>query len=171
RRAVRRGAVAQLAVGVQAPGPGRAVALDGKAVQAAVADVDDVRDAPDLHGRRAVRLGAVGELAVVVLAPGPYGAVAPERHAVVGARADHGHAGEVPDLHRQKLVRALGAVADLAVLIPAPRPHGAVRLDREAVVAAARDPDDVRDGVHLDGRRVVRRVPDPEVPELVVAPR
>src|SRR3954469_7797988 len=71
--------------------------------------------------------------------------------------------------HRDCAIRG-GAVAELAVAVPAPGPDAAVRLDRERVVAAAGDGDDVLQAVHAHRDVALRVRVVPEISELVVAP-
>jgi len=86
------GVVAQLAAAVPAPGPYRAVTLDGQAVEVAGGDGGHPREALDLDGNLGVGRGVVAQLAVGVPAPGPHRAVGLEG---VGRRVAAGYGGDV----------------------------------------------------------------------------
>src|SRR6476659_340359 len=72
------------------------------------------------------------ELALDSLPPGPDRAVRRDREIVARSGRDFDHAGEAGDLYgRSRVIE--GSVAERAVEIQAPRPHGAIGFQRDAV--------------------------------------
>ena len=163
----------QAAVQPVAPGPDRAVRLEGHAVLVARHDRHDVREisygpgAQHLHGCVTVGGGVVAELAVAVATPGPDRTVRLEGDAVVfsgvglnelpeksgSAFADHLHGHASP---------GCGAVAKSSGTILAPSPHGTVRQDCDRMLFAPGHPHDVAEkadvvrAVGLDGKQPMR---------------
>ena len=132
-----RGAVAELAIRVIAPGPERAVGAHGHRV--AVAPGGHALPGggrAHLGGHTASGRGTVAELAVTVKAPGPKGAVGAHGHRVV---ARGGHA--LPGSGRAHLgghtASGRSAVAELAVRVIAPGPERAVDAHGHRVVGAS----------------------------------
>ena len=169
------GAVAQLADIVETPSLGTtgSRARRRRVVTRAHARHRTDRDRHGCGGRR--RAGrAVAELSVGVVTP-RVGAGLGQHHAVRVAGRDGSH-----ELRRgHKRLHGIGdrgrdgAVADLARLVPAPRVDGARRRQRERVRVARRHRDrrDARGQVDLDRRRLVRRVADAELTQVVQAER
>src|SRR5262249_10645080 len=100
---------------------------------------------------------AVAELAVVVVAPGHQGAVGQQRQARVVPGGDRDHVAEARNLPRRFgadifaaafFGSGCGAEPELPVFVFAPRHHGAVGPQGEAVVLAGRDGDHVREAGH-----------------------
>ena len=142
-----------------------------------VAHRDRRRDdtARQVHQRRdvVVRRRAVTELAVVVDAPGVDGSVRRQGQAARGAdrdRRDHG-AGRELHLDRRRAV-GVGAVAELAVRVRAPRVHGTIRKQRQAMHVTAGDLDDLRTKRQRSGHRhsARGRVAGAELAGVVDAP-
>ena len=135
-------AAAELAGVIGAPGPDGAVGLEREAVVVARGNGDDAaerRAALIEHGpgQGAGVGGAVAELTLVVVAEGPDLAGTVEGEAVVLAR---GHRDDVAQAqHRLRIGLLCGittrTVAELAVIVVAPREHAAVHANGEAVVA------------------------------------
>ena len=101
-------AVAQGVVAVEAPGPDRAVGLQGQAVQVAGGHRHGIAEAHHLHREVAVGRGPRAQLAVGVVAPGPDRAVIGHRQAVPGARRQGGPAGGAARRRRAAVGHRLG---------------------------------------------------------------
>ncbi len=112
--AIRRGAVAELAVVVVAPALNRAIAQQRAAVRLARGYRDGIGDARNRDGHEAIRRGAVTELAVVAVAPALNRASAQQRAVVNLARGNRDGVGDARDRDGHGAIRR-GAVAELAV--------------------------------------------------------
>ncbi len=113
------GAVAELAVIIDAPTTGRSIGKDGTCVVGSCGDDLRVGEAADNHGNVAVGVGAVAELAIGVVSPTACCPVAKESARVVRARVDLACVGEAADNHGDVAV-GVGAVAELAVAVVSP---------------------------------------------------
>lgn len=163
RSGAREHAHAQLSEGAEAPRPRAAIPRDREADEAVARDALDVREGHVGRDEHCGRGGDVrgarradADLAVVVASPREHRPICAEReHARVAAREHHdlGHAGH----HRGARVhhRVGRAVAEDAVLVVAPRPHGSVRAEGERVRRAGRDLDHVRETSDRSGRLLV----------------
>ena len=166
--ALGRRAVTELARAVVAPGPDVAVRRDRERLVAAVARVDDPGEPRhDRRGEPGGR-GAEPERTAVPAPPGRHGAVRTHPDGVLGARVDVRVPGRC-DPHRRPRVDR-GAVAHLAVLVVAPGPHAARRVEGQRMVAPGGQLDDAREARHRDRRRPARRRAVPDLAVHVVAP-
>src|SRR5271165_1615153 len=137
----RGGAVAELAIGVGAPGQDLAGSGEGQGVEAAGAEGLDpgVLGQLDLDWHPAALGAAIAQLAIAVETPGQEPSGRGEREAELAARPCGGNrsAPGQPDLDRG--TAALGAaVAQLAVAVETPGQDLAGRGDSQAVGAACR---------------------------------
>ncbi len=133
------GVVAELALGVDAPAPGGVVGQGSAGEELAGSDAEGGTEgsgaagADDLDGCRSVGGGVVAELAFGVVAPAPGGAVGLGGAGVFLAGSEVGDGGEGSgaagsvDLDGGELVGG-GVVAELAFVVAAPAPGGAVGL-------------------------------------------
>ena len=156
---IRVGSVAQLSVIVAAPHPQGTISLDGGGVVGSQADAGYILQDLDGCGLivfyrvkffnfiELVSLTAVAQLAVDIFAPHPEGTIGLDRRHRMGVLVE-GHIGHaVHDLHRLCLVYIsiavrflrFSVVADMAVLIVAPHPQGAVGFNRRRIKAACPD--------------------------------
>ncbi len=138
-RSVGGGVVAELAFVVQPPAPDAAARTDGAGMLQSQIDVRDAGEgsgaagADDLDGCRSVGGGVVAELAFGVVAPAPGGAVGLGGAGVFLAGSEVGDGGEGSgsagsvDLDGGELVGG-GVVSELAFVVSAPAPGGAVGL-------------------------------------------
>ena len=152
-------AVAELAEGVTAPRPQRAVRADrgaGHLEQEGVSpgDLGDAGE-PDRLGKELAGGGAVAELPADVVAPGPDPHLrAGHRHGseavagYLGDAAQAGHRGRPVTFRRRPIAQLTGAV-------PAPAEQGSVRSHGEALRAAAGDLGDPGQARHRLGERLV----------------
>ena len=166
----RGGAVAELPVAVEPPGPHGAVGGHGVAHVAAGGDVLVGPGAGDLHRPVAGGRGAVAEHPGVVVAPGPHRAVGQQCQRVVVPGGHHRHVAEGGDRDRAGAVAAVDPDAELSHRVAAPGDHGAVRAQRDHVLSARVHVDDV--GQTLDDSRggARRGVAAAELAEDVPAP-
>src|SRR6185437_11247129 len=159
RRPARRAAVAELAVGVVAPRPHRAVARARERVLEARGHLHDAGET--YHARRCGNAGelladgARAELPVVVLAPRPQSSVASHDERLRGVRGDRHGIVDAGDLRRR--AASVAVIAELAVEIRAPRPHGSIGLAGDGVDRAGRDLHYIREAWHLHRRRATGR--------------
>ena len=158
-------AVADLRIGVLAPGPHRAVGGNGGAVQLPARDLRDIRQSGHRHRRGPPRRRAIAQFAVIVVAPGPQREILSDRQRVIGASGNRGDKREVHSRHRRALLGG-GRVTELAVGIQSPRLHAAVALERERVIGAGGDRRDSSEPAHLHRRGALR---GRSVAQLVVA--
>ena len=86
--AAARGAIAELAIIIVAPGPETAVGGQRQAEILASGDAADIREPGDQGGLAAVLRGAVAELAVAVVAPGEHAPIGAQRQRMAGTGGD-----------------------------------------------------------------------------------
>ena len=134
------GAVAELAEGVGAGGPERAIGPDEQRVGLAfVADRDRSDAGGDLHGDRALVSGrAVAELAGAIIAGSPESAVGLDKHGVGVAGRDGRHARR-PRRRQGDARRRTAAETELAIVVGAHRPQHAIRFYEQRVGIAGCD--------------------------------
>ena len=145
--------VAELAFGVFAPAPHRAVAQHGAGVGAPAADGGGAGDAGHRHGRGRIRIGPVAQLRVAVSSPASHRAVPHHRAGVIRAGRKRGDAADAADRHRLGSTGIGGGpVAELPVDVLAPAAHRAVREKRAGVSVSGREVDGAGEPVHRHGR-------------------
>jgi len=83
--------VTQLSVGIQAPGPERAIRFDGRGVVVSSGDNFPVRIRADLHRGVAAGIRSVPHLAELVASPSPERAVCFQRHRMIQAGRNRVH--------------------------------------------------------------------------------
>ncbi len=137
-RAIRPGAVAELALVVLAPALNRAAAQHRAGVLVTCGNRDGVSDARNRDGHGAIRRGAVAELAFAVVAPALNRAVAQQRAAVILARGNRDGIGDARNPDGHEAIRP-GAVAELALVVLAPALNRAAAQQRAAVILARGD--------------------------------
>src|SRR5664280_890621 len=133
------GAVPQLAVAVDAPGPDGPVVSHGIPAAVKASNGSDPGKPRDAHrGTPVGSSGAVPEPAAFAEAPGPNGPVVTHGVRAAGATSDGGDAGKPGDLHRG--VRASGSAApQLAAGAVAPGPDGPIAAHGVRAIAADGD--------------------------------
>src|SRR6266545_3552685 len=145
--------ITELAVVVVPPRVRLAVGGQRQRDAARLRDLDHVVEADDLDGH--VRRGrrAVAELAGAVAPPGPDAAVAFDRVAAerLAAGAERDDVGQAGDLRREGRAVGRRSGAQRALVVAAPRPHGAVGLERVAGEVARADRGDVGQALDDDG--------------------
>src|SRR5438874_4012469 len=164
-------AVPQLSESVVAPRPYGAVCFKGVARESPRPGGDRNSAAQAAHpdGRKDVGAAvAVSDLPVVVEPPRPHASVGLQGERVEVTGSDRPHAVEAGHLNG----RRGGAIAALTELAPAavsPGPDGAIRLQRQAEVAAADDGGNTGQVAHLAGSGETAIRGDRPVSELAVS--
>src|SRR5690606_33403386 len=161
------GAVPQLAIRVDAPGPEAAILLDGDGV-VRTARSEDPAAAGDLGRHFLHRRVSPAELAEPVPPPRPEGPVRLDGQREVVAGTD-GHPVVVGAYALERLV-PFARDPELAVAVVTGDPERAVGLECDALSVASRDRHPGRPGGAADGRVPIRGVAEAELPVFVPAP-
>ncbi len=133
----------------------------------------DSRQTRHLDRRIALSGRAVAEFAPAVFSPSSHGPVGLDRSGMIVTSRDRTcRAADPGDARHLRGSRSPGrcAVAKLAVVVRAPGSHGPVRLDRERIRAARRDPAHTRQSRNLHRPRHPARGTIAELPAAVTSP-
>src|SRR5205814_1647477 len=131
---------------------------------------------PDRHLHRCYPIDAraVAELARVVPSPSPERAVILQHDGVPPTGRDLAHVADSADRHRRQppFVEPLGprAVSELAIVIAAPRPYGAIGHERDRNPTARGDGLDIRQPDDAGRNPAVGIFARPELARIVVPP-
>ena len=141
---IRRRSIPELPITVQSPGPDRAVGLEGEAMGATARHGLDPGQSDHLYGGEPLDRRPIPELAVVVVPPCPDCAIGLQGKAIVLVPTrDRDDPGQVADPYRRWTIREC-PIPKLVAFVHAPCPDRTIGLERQAVVGARRDDDNMR---------------------------